>query len=61
VVELLRFADPDKGWPDAPLTTDAIKWLAEIMPATSGRMLKISEKPESSEPAAERPPKEADA
>jgi len=44
VVELLRFANPDKGWPDAPLTTEAVKWLAEIMPATSGRMLEVAAK-----------------
>ena len=53
VVELLRFADPDKGWPDAPLTTETVKWLAEIMPATSGRMLETPEKPVAKEPAKE--------
>jgi hypothetical protein len=61
VVELLRFADPDKGWPDAPLTTDAIKWLAEIMPATSGRMLEVAEKTEAKKPAKEQPTNQANA
>jgi hypothetical protein len=61
VVELLRFADADKGWPDAPLTTDAIKWLAEIMPATSGRMLEVAEKTEAKKPAKEQPTNQANA
>jgi hypothetical protein len=61
VVELLTFADPDNGWPDAPLTTEAIEWLAEIMPATSGRMLEVAEKTEAKKPAKEQPANQANA
>jgi hypothetical protein len=53
VIELLTFTDPANDWPDAPLTTEAIEWLAEIMPATSGRMLEAAQKPAPKKPAKE--------
>lgn len=53
VTKLLTFSDPDNGWPDAPLTTEVIGWLADIMPATSGRLLEVAQKPDAKEPAKE--------
>ncbi|WP_299866211.1 P-loop NTPase fold protein [uncultured Hoeflea sp.] len=56
VIELLTFASEDKNWPEAPLDTEAINWLRQIMPATSGRMLEVGDAPEPKEPAALEPP-----
>ncbi|WP_394688341.1 P-loop NTPase fold protein [Hoeflea sp.] len=61
VTKLLTFSDSDNGWPDAPLTTEVIGWLADIMPATSGRLLEATQKPAPKEPAKEGAAKQADA
>lgn len=42
--KLLLMPDPAVGWEGEPITADDIRWLANIMPATSGSMLELPSK-----------------
>lgn len=42
--KLLLMPDPAVGWEGEPITTEDIRWLANIMPATSGSMLELPSK-----------------
>ncbi len=41
VKKLLLMPEPADGWEDKPITADDIRWLANIMPATSGSLLDL--------------------
>lgn len=44
VKKLLLMPDPSDGWETKPITSEAITWLARIMPATSGGLLELPPK-----------------
>jgi len=42
--KLLLMPDSTAGWEGEPITAEDIRWLANIMPATSGSMLELPSK-----------------
>ena len=54
-MDILEFAEPQLGWHARPITTEEIGWLSDLVPATSGEMLKIK-KPEKDKNNAEKKP-----
>lgn len=44
VLKLLLMPEPAEGWEAKPITAEDIRWLANIMPATSGSLLELPSK-----------------